>query len=188
MDEQAIEAALRRVQAGDRAAYADVINALQRRLRGAVAGHCPPGVDPDEIAHLAFVEAYKRIDQYEPGTHFYAWLAAIARNLLLNECRRIRREGRRLERVAAEALDSGAAAAGPGGLDETRVRALRECVALLPAGPRAVLQMRYDRDAPLETIARRIGKSLAAVKFQLFAIRRKLRACVERKAVAGRTT
>jgi DNA-directed RNA polymerase specialized sigma24 family protein len=41
--------------------------------------------------------------------------------------------------------------------------------------------MRYARDASIERIARRIGKSTAAVKFQLFAIRRKLRACVEGK-------
>jgi RNA polymerase sigma-70 factor (ECF subfamily) len=183
MDERTVEDAIRRVQAGSRADYAVVVDAWQRRLRGAVAGHCPPGVDPDEIAHMAFVEAYKRIDQYEPGTHFYAWLAAIARNLLLNECRKIRREARRLERVVADALsDEAAAEPGP---DESRVRALRECVSLLPDGPRSVLRMRYDRDASIGRIARRIGKSIAAVKFQLFAIRRKLRECVERKAVAG---
>jgi RNA polymerase sigma-70 factor, ECF subfamily len=186
MDDPAVEAAIRRVQAGDRAAYADVVSAYQRRLRGTVAGHCPPGVDADEIAHMAFVEAYKRIDQYAPGTRFYAWLAAIARNLLLNECRRIRREARRIEVVVAGSLAAGLAAAPEP--DEARVRALRECVALLPEGPRAVLRMRYNRDTPLEAIARRIGKSLAAVKFQLFAIRRKLRECVERKAVAGRAT
>jgi RNA polymerase sigma-70 factor (ECF subfamily) len=186
MDDLAVEAAIRRVQAGERAAYADVIGACQRRLRGAVAGHCPPGVDADEIAHMAFVEAYKRIDQYEPGTRFHAWLAAIARNLLLNECRRIRREARRIEAVVAGSLAEGLGAAPEP--DEARIRALRECVALLPEGPRAVLRMRYDRDRPLEAIARRIGKSLAAVKFQLFAIRRKLRECVQRKAAAGRAT
>jgi RNA polymerase sigma-70 factor (ECF subfamily) len=186
MDDPAVEAAIRRVQAGDRVAYADVINAFQRRLRAGIAGHCPPGVEPDEIAHMAFVEAYKRIDQYEPGTRFYAWLAAIARNLLLNECRRIRREARRIEHVVAGALSEGLASAPEP--DEARVRALRECVALLPEGPRSVLRMRYHRDTPLEVIARRIGKSLAAVKFQLFAIRRKLRECVERKAAAGRAT
>jgi RNA polymerase sigma-70 factor (ECF subfamily) len=186
MDDRAVEDAIRRVQGGSRADYEAVVNVYQRRLRGAVAGHCPPGVDPDEIAHMAFVEAYKRIDQYAPGTRFYAWLAAIARNLLLNECRRIRREARRLEHVVAGALPGGLEAAPE--LDESRARALRECVSLLPAGPRAVLRMRYDRDTPLEAIARRIGKSLAAVKFQLFAIRRKLRECVERKTVPGRAT
>ncbi len=179
MDDRAIEAALRRVQAGHREDYAVVVNAWQRRLRAAVAGHCPPGIDPDEIAHMAFVEAYKRIDRYAPGTRFYAWLAAIARNILLNECRRTRREARRLERVAADALVPDAAAEEV--FDEARVRALRECVARLPEGTRSVLRMRYARDASIERIARRVGKSTAAVKFQLFAIRRKLRACVEGK-------
>jgi RNA polymerase sigma factor (sigma-70 family) len=134
------------------------------------------------------VEAYKRIDRYAPGTIFYAWLCAIARNLLLNECRRIRREARRLDRVVADELAARAGSEEDAGdaLDDSRVRALRECVSLLPAHAQSMLRLRYDRDASIERIARQVDKSLSAVKVYLFAVRRKLRECVEWKTAVNR--
>ena len=44
--------------------------------------------------------------------------------------------------------------------------------------------MRYRENAPVASMAERLGKSVAAVKFQLFDVRRRLRECVDRKIVA----
>src|SRR5258708_32186861 len=94
MTEAEIEKAIARVREGSVDDYEFVVRAFQGRLRGMVANSCPPGLDPDEIAHLAFVEAFRKIDGYQPGTRFFAWICTIARLILLSELRKMRREMR----------------------------------------------------------------------------------------------
>src|SRR5258706_9617086 len=110
MNEGDIEEAIRRVRDGSVDAYEDVVGSCQGRLRAMISNMCPPGIDPDEIAHLAFVEAFRKIDQYTPNTRFFAWLATIARLLLLAELRKFRREARTrenyLEQAVGQAMES----------------------------------------------------------------------------------
>jgi len=153
-----------------------------------VANMCPPGIDPDEIAHVAFVEAFRKIDQYVPHTRFFAWLATIARLLLLVEIRKLRREARSrtnyLGQLVGQVLEAELEAGSD--LDDLRIRALRGCVAGLPGHLREVVQLRYDGSASIENISRKVRKSSGAVKVQLFDIRRKLRDCVNRKLALER--
>lgn len=189
MNEGNVEEAIRRVREGSVDAYETVVAACQGRLRAMIAAVSPPGIDPDEIAHLAFVEAFKKIDQYAPNTRFFAWLSAIARLLLLSEIRKLRREARTrenyLEQVVGQCLQDELEAGSD--LDEMRVRALRGCVSGLPDHLREVVQLRYDRDASIESLSKKLGKTSGAVKVQLFDIRRKLRECVNRKLAVERT-
>src|SRR5881628_3126898 len=109
MNELPIEEAIRRVQAGNVENYRIVVVAFHQRLRTGIAALCPPEVEADEIAHLAFLHAYRRIDEYRLGTNFHAWLSAIARNLLRAECARRRRratnEDKYLEHLLVQRLD-----------------------------------------------------------------------------------
>jgi RNA polymerase sigma-70 factor (ECF subfamily) len=183
MTEPDVEAAIERVKGGRVSAYEVVVNAYQGRLRALLASVCPPGVDTDELAHTAFVEAFKKIDSYTAGTSFFAWLAAIGRNLALVELRRLRNQSRKhdgyLRELVSGTIEAEVEAATE--LDESRVRLLRGCMDALPPGTRSIVDMRYTEEAALDTIAGRVGKTVAAVKFQLFDIRRKLRDCVNRK-------
>ena len=71
---------------------------LNEREHGKIVGMVSmlrlSGVEPDEITHVAFLEAYRRITRYQPGTDFFAWLCAFARNLALTECEKIQRRAR----------------------------------------------------------------------------------------------
>jgi len=183
MNEGHVEEAIRRVRDGSVDAYETVVGACQGRLRAIIANVCPPGIDPDEIAHLAFVEAFKKIDQYVPNTRFFAWLSTIARLLVLGELRKLKREARSrenyLEQIVGQVMEADLESGSE--LDEMRVRALRGCVSGLPDHLRELVQLRYDRDSSIDHISRRVGKSSGAVKVQLFDIRRKLRESVNRK-------
>lgn len=178
-----VEQAIARVRGGSVDDYETVVRGYQSRLRGMVASSCPPGIDPDEIAHLAFVEAFRKIDSYRPNTRFFAWLCTIARLILLSELRKMRREARSrenyLESVVGDAVEAELETGSD--LDERRVKALRGCLQALPDHLREAVTMRYDRDASIENISRRLGKSAGAVKVQLFDTRKKLRECVTRK-------
>lgn len=181
-----IEDAIQQVKDGRVQAYEIVVQAHQRRLRALIAHLCPPGVDPDEIAQRAFVEAFKKIDAYAPHTNFFAWLASIGRAMVLVELRRIRGETRKhhnyLQHLVTEAIETDLDASPMP--DERRLLLLRDCLSGLPDDRRALLEMRYTAETPLAAIAGRIGSTASAVKFQLFDLRRKLRDCVRRKLMA----
>jgi RNA polymerase sigma-70 factor, ECF subfamily len=185
MDAQ-LETAIQAVKSGDLDAYAQVVSACQRRLRASVALKCPPGVDPDEIAHMAFVEAYKRIDQFQPGTDFYVWAWVFARNLLLAELKKRKRQARNRENYAAEmvadAMESELAQDADEG--ESYLDALQHCLSGLPEQARTLVRMRYDQGFSLAAAAKSFGKTISALKFQMFAIRRALRDCVRKNLPA----
>ncbi len=183
MNQTNIEQAIARVKAGFVEDFRAVVVAFHPRLRAIVAGLCPPGVEADEIAHRAFMEAYRRIDSYEPGTNFLAWLIAIARNLHRAEVEKIQRRTRNERNYLDHLLIEQSVRAGqrePGEL-EARAQFLADCVAQLKPEARALLALRYEDGRRVQAIARELGRSASAVSVQLFAVRKLLRDCVRRK-------
>jgi RNA polymerase sigma-70 factor (ECF subfamily) len=171
------------VQEGNLEAYRTVVTAYHRRLRNLVAGLCPASVDYDEICHLAFVEAYRRIGQYQVNTNFFAWLTAISRNLLRAELEKLQRRARNehnyLDYLLAQQLDQ------LGNEEPERLVArstfLSECLQELKADAQALLAMRYHDGLLVRDIAVRQGRSADAVSVQLFGLRKLLRDCVAGK-------
>lgn len=186
MTETEIHRAIERVRNGDADDYRTVVAAYHQRLRAALAGLCPPGIDADEIAHLAFIEAYRNLARFAPGTNFFAWLCAIGRNRLLAEYKRLQRQDRNrqtyLDRLVTEQLH--AQAESQPELSDVRLRLLQDCVAQLSPEARSLLNDRYGRRTPIEVIARALGRTASAVSVQLFALRRKLRECIDRKGAS----
>ncbi len=182
MDKKNVENAIMAVRSGDANAYAVVVNAYQRRLRASVAGRCPPGVDPNEIAHVAFIEAYKKIDQYKLGTDFYVWLWVFARNTLLayiQKTRRIRQNREKyVDRLATDQLERQLQSGAP--IEDSQVEALQTCMQKLPEEARKLLSVRYDSKVTLKALSSLWGRSVAALKFELYSIRKGLKDCVQR--------
>jgi RNA polymerase sigma-70 factor (ECF subfamily) len=178
-----VEEAIRRVQGGATASYEIVIQAYARRLRRLIARLCPPTMETDEVAHLAFVTAFREIRRYQPGTEFLLWLSSIARNLILAELKRIKREIHNrqnyLEYETALGLEEGLSVPSEAG--EARIRALKTCTSQLSEEHQSLLRMRYSEEASIQNLSTNLGKTLSAVKVQLFAIRKKLRDCVTRR-------
>src|SRR5262249_60791913 len=99
-----VEEAIERVRNGMIDEYRVVVAAYHQPLRASMAGLCPPGVDSDEIAHLAFIQAYRRLEDYQAGTSFFAWLFAIARHQLFAECKRRQRQTQNQSNYLTELL------------------------------------------------------------------------------------
>ncbi len=169
---------------GNEDAYGIVVQAFQKRLRHSLAWRCPAHVDPDEVAHLAFLAAYKRIASFRPGTDFYAWLRVFARNIMLAQINKAKRAARNRDvyrqRLMLEFAEYDPEARDPeaGG---RHTEALRDCLAALPEAARSLLCERYGEEHSLAALARRLGRSANALKNQLFHLRQSLRQCVTRK-------
>jgi len=174
---------IRRARQRERAALEAIIRHYQGPVRAWVAAHCPPGGDADEVAQRTFLAALTRITEFREGTNFSAWLFAIARFQLLTETTRLRRLAdyrtryghdllsRELERRAQEPDETAA----------ERLRYLRECLEMIDEPGRRLIAWRYTDELPLQEMAARTGRSVAAIKKRLWLLRQKLQQCIERK-------
>ncbi|WP_233200169.1 sigma-70 family RNA polymerase sigma factor [Blastopirellula marina] len=180
-DNSQLEAAIQRTRDGDTDAFVSVVRQFEVPLRAWLAGHAPPGIDVDEIAQRTFVAAYTRLDDYQADTRFDAWLFAIARYQLKTELTRLRRLADYHARYAPDLLQRELQKRGaePPELFATRLDHLQTCVDSLADHLRRFVTWRYDEEIPLEEMAARSGRSVAAVKKQLWQIRQKLQQCIE---------
>ncbi|WP_146429956.1 sigma-70 family RNA polymerase sigma factor [Blastopirellula retiformator] len=180
-DNAPLEAAIQRTRDGETDAFVSVVRQHEVPLRAWLAAHAPPGIDVDEIAQRTFVAAFTRLDDYESGTRFDAWLYTIARYQLKTELTRLRRLADYHARYAPDLLQRELQRRGeePPELVATRLDHLQECVDSLADHLRRFVTWRYDEEIPLEEMAARSGRSVAAVKKQLWQIRQKLQQCIE---------
>ena len=161
-----LDDAIRRVRKGDKGAFEVVVRRFERPLRAWLAVHAPPGVDIDELAQWSFVQAFTRLDDYELGTNFGAWLFTIARFRLKTEVSRLRRVADYRVRYAPDLLqrELERRASEPPGLKEARLEHLRGCLGQLGEDLYRFIRWRYVEEIPLEEMAARSGRSVTAVK------------------------
>lgn len=179
LDEQ-----IRRVQAGDLDAFDAIIRAFEGSLRAWAITHCPPGGDADDVAQRTFIEIFRRIAEYRPGSDFKAWLFTVARFQMRAEITRLQRITDYHQRYAPRALADELLRRGDArdSEAETRLIQLKHCVQKLPEAHRQLLAERYEEGLPLEEIARRANRSVGAIKKHLFVLRGKLLECVQSSA------
>lgn len=120
----------------------------------------------EDLAQQAVVQALLRADQYTPqtGRPFLAWLLAIARNLAVDELRRVAAERRALERV--HALPRETSVTADGALhDEQAARNRQRLLASLAPEEREFYRTWTQQHARLidrATAAARLGLSIEA--------------------------
>jgi RNA polymerase sigma-70 factor (ECF subfamily) len=181
-----LDGAIRSVRNGHTAAFEVVVRQLERPLRAWLAVHAPPGVDIDEVAQRSFVAAFSRLGDYELGTHFAAWLFTIARFHLKTEVSRLRRVADYHVRYAPDLLhrELERRSSEPPELQQARLDHLQTCLGQLGEHLRRFIKWRYAEEIPLDEMAARSGRSVAAVKKQLWQLRRKLHKCVQARIAA----
>ena len=174
---------LRLVLQGERDAFEVIVRRYERSLRSWLAVHAPPGVDVDEIAQQAFVAVFSRLDEYELGTSFSAWLFTVARYQLKTETTRLRRVADYRTRYAPELLqrELERVDSEPPELWLDRAESLKQCLEALSEPLRQFVDWRYREEIPLDEMAHRSGRSVSAVKKQLWKIRRILQTCIEKR-------
>lgn len=186
-DDATCDQALIAAQGGDSEAFGAVVAALHWPLRLWLAARCPPEIDPDEVAHLALVQAFAIRAEYHPGSSPRAWLWTIARNQLRAQVSTLRRRQANQAHYLPEALRAALERTVDDApqSDEAEVAALRACVAQLPARTQDMLKAYYSDDESLPALAERWARTVGAVKKQLCLVRKALRHCIRERLVAS---
>lgn len=181
MNAEEIDAVVAQVRAGHTEAYAEIVRAHQHEVWRVAAFALGSSQQTEDLVQQVFVIAYQRIDRFEKGRDFGAWLRGIARNLVRDEVRKRAREARRNKRyrVHLEVLAEDGAAA------EARAasmrRALAECREALSDSAREALSLRYEAGHDFTAVAEAIGRTVAGARQLLQRTRRELRHCIEGK-------
>jgi RNA polymerase sigma-70 factor len=173
-----LDDAIDAVRGGDEDAFGDIIEQTERRLRAFLALQAPDRELVDEIAHQAYITAYQKLDEYQSGTHFFAWLKRIAQFHLRNECRRRSHEGLTPVEKLSVLIAPGPS---PEDAEEThdRVAALQRCLEKLGPESRKMIDMRYTECLEPTDIAKQTGRNASAIRTALTRLRQSLQQCME---------
>ena len=132
-----------------------------------------------DLAQDTFLAAYRSIERFRIGGDFGAYLRGIARNLFLKSLRGMAR----VERTVLDGVDALFERETTAGIDG--LAALEHCVQRLQTGDRDLIDAHYARGIAIRDLARLYGRSESWAKIVLYRIRRKLKACLERKLATG---
>lgn len=169
----------RRVATGHEPAFRELLARHLPSLRSYLALRAPVPDLIDEVAHDAFVFAFRRIADFSEGS-MQAWLRSIAQNILRDRLKAYARESVRRERYG-EHLRWELALANADRPVSDEADHLDTCLSILPDHLRQVLTLRYEQQLTSEEIAAQTGRSALAIRTLLVRIRQQLKQCIEER-------
>jgi RNA polymerase sigma-70 factor, ECF subfamily len=155
----------------------------QRRLYQYVHALLPRQQDAEDAMQDALVVLWKKFDQFDPTTSFYAWASRVAYLEVLN----YRRRNSRLVTILDEAVFEQIAVEVERQSDllEARREAMQRCAERLSSTDRELLDLRYVPGASVKDVARRLGRPANSVCKSLGRIRQALWDCINEE-LAGK--
>ncbi len=164
-----------RCQAGDEAAFAELVARYQPRLRYYLRKMLRDVQGAEDALQDVWLDVFRAVARLADGGAFRAWLYRIARDRALRELRKRRPPPRPLQEV--DAIDGRADEDPFTAEDVERVHAgLDE----LAAEHREVLVLRFVEGMTYEEIARVVGCQVGTVRSRLHYAKRALRGVLER--------
>jgi len=185
VDERAIIA---RCLAGDRKAYAILVERHKTLVHDLVSRMLGDAAEAEDIAQDAFVKAYLSLREFRAESRFSTWLCRIA----LNRCKDVLRKRARSPRVGshadgepqiAEAADDGETPVDRLQRCEREV-ALQRALARLPVKYREVVVLRHIEGMDFQDIGRVVGIAAGAAKVRTFRAREMLRKLLESEGLS----
>jgi RNA polymerase sigma-70 factor, ECF subfamily len=149
----------------------------QRRLYLYTMALLPASVDAEDVLQEANLVLWRKFDQYEPGTNFFAWACQIIRYEVLKYRERRVRTAQLLDPDVFDSLAE-TAISQIEHLDESHRRALVDCMERLSTGDRDLMRRRYLEAMEVQRIAAAMNRSPNAVSKSLGRIRRLLLDCI----------
>ena len=181
---------LRRAQAGDRAAFGQIVQHFQDRLYNTILRIVGEPEEARELTQETFTKALAGLQDFRGDASAYTWLFRIGVNLAISQLRKVQRRrtfsldarlsnGRHDDDQASSLLDRMAETRGEAP-DEVLLRKERqekviEALGRLDAEYRAVLVMRDIEGFDYQQMADVLGLNLGTLKSRLFRARLAMR-------------
>lgn len=156
---------------------------MQRRLYLLILAQLPTPAEAEEVLQDVNVILWRKADEFEAGTNFFAWAAQVARFEVLKCRRRYARSKLRFsdEFIATVAED----VEERSDLLEARRHALKHCLDKLKPNDRDLIDARYRDEGDAKDLAARLGRPANSVYQSIGRIRKTLLDCIERRVAAA---
>lgn len=169
-----------RTQKGDREAFGDLVDRFQTRIFSFCYQFFRNSDTASEMTQETFLRAYRYIKKYDPKKKFSTWLYSIAKNICIDEKRKMDRSRTvPLEGVSPSSFQEGYQ--GQHMKDPSQVSLQLEdkllveaAVARLPEKYRMAIILCYFQELPYQEIADVLGLSLNLVKVRIFRAKKQL--------------
>ena len=152
----------------------------QRRIHAYILALVFDANSAADLLQEVNIVLWRKFDQYQSGTNFYAWAREIAR---LSVLRHRQTTAARIVTLDPQVLDELAdrfADATPLGDEDRRQEALSACLEKLGESDRELILARYRPGSSVTAIAERTQRTVNGVSQSLSRIRRLLAECVAR--------
>jgi RNA polymerase sigma-70 factor (ECF subfamily) len=174
-----------RAQAGDTAAFRQLVERHQRRAFAIALSLVRDENDARELVQDAFLRVFKSLNSFQGGSSFFTWLYRIITNLSIDLIRKPGRQLADLDDARLDTEDSQEAdfsllsrVEGADPLDVVRRREiaarLQTALDALPSYHRGVIVMREIEGLSYEEMATAMGVSKGTIMSRLFHARQKL--------------
>jgi RNA polymerase sigma-70 factor (ECF subfamily) len=174
-----IKILVEKAQAGDRAAYGELVERFQPTVYAVALARLRNPTEAQELAQEVFLHGMEKLGQLRDAQCFAGWLRQITVRMAINRLTR----GLPLHKVDAEVLDS-TAAAGETPLDELvkteQAAQLYRGLERLKPVDRATLVAFYIRGRTLKQMAREFETPVGTIKRRLHVARNRLKKVLQR--------
>lgn len=164
------EALVRAAQAGDRPAFAALVERYWVRLFRWLYQLTHDRHQAEDLAQEAFLKAFSHLARFRAGTNFRAWLFRIAHNTFANQQRGAARQ--------KAALPDDLPSRAPGPVEDTlskeALAELSEAVKQLPTDLRAALLLRVEEELSFRQIAAIVDTTEETARWRVFKARQRL--------------
>jgi RNA polymerase sigma-70 factor, ECF subfamily len=168
-----------RAQAGDRAAYGELVERFQPTVYAVALARLRNPAEAQELAQEVFLHGMKKLAQLRDAQCFAGWLRQITVRMAIN---RLTRRGP-LHKVEADVLNT-VEAGGAGPVDELvrreRAAELYRGLERLKAVDRATLVAFYLRGRSLKQMSREFETPVGTIKRRLHVARNRLKKALQR--------
>jgi RNA polymerase sigma-70 factor (ECF subfamily) len=172
---------VQRAQAGDTAAFEELVRRHQRGLFSYLYRICRNTSDAEEMAQAAMVKAWEKLGGFRGASSFKTWLYRIGTNLSFNLRTRRKPTEELTEMMAAPDAERPEAAYR----QKVREDAVRNALERLPADQRAALVLSVYQDMSYREIADTMGKTVRAVDSLLFRAKTNVRKALAEDRAKG---
>ncbi len=173
-----------RAQAGENAAFGELVQRYMRRAYFAALGFVGSPEDAMDLSQDAFARAYRARARINPDMNFYTWFYQILRRLCFNFIRDRKLHRAKLRDEKSWIVDDAAYRASERNPQrnverkQTRER-VRKAIESLPDREREVLVLKEFEGLKYREIAELVGIPIGTVMSRLYSARRNLAAAIE---------
>ncbi len=150
----------------------------QKRIYAFILAMVPHHEDAEDLFQETILVMWSKFDGFERGTSFANWGITVAKYQILGVRKRHSRRYNQFSQAATELLqkDSNNYIQQI----DSRMQALRGCVRRLNQKDYELIQMRYQDETTIKTIAEHLGRSVQSIYKRIARIHDKLLQCIRR--------